>query len=48
MVSRKKNNRDPHASREAQKYDNPIQSREFILSNLNRASAELVLRADGT
>ena len=39
MVSRKKNNRDPHASREAQKYENPIQSREFILEHLKARGA---------
>jgi len=39
MVSRKKDHRDPHASREAQKYDNPIQSREFILDHLKARGA---------
>ncbi len=39
MVSRKKNDRDPHASREAQKYENPIQSREFILAHLKERGA---------
>ncbi|KEF31177.1 3'-to-5' exoribonuclease RNase R [Marinobacter nitratireducens] len=39
MVSRKKSNRDPHASREAQKYENPIQSREFILAHLKERGA---------
>ncbi|MDO3723042.1 ribonuclease R [Marinobacter sp. chi1] len=39
MVSRKKNVSDPHASREAQKYDNPIQSREFILAHLKDRGA---------
>eukprot|EP00003_Mantamonas_plastica_P031460 TRINITY_DN820_c0_g1_i1.p1 TRINITY_DN820_c0_g1~~TRINITY_DN820_c0_g1_i1.p1 ORF type:complete len:850 (-),score=77.63 TRINITY_DN820_c0_g1_i1:10352-12901(-) len=39
MVSRKKNIKDPHASREAQKYDNPIQSREFILAHLKERGA---------
>ncbi|MEE3169791.1 MAG: ribonuclease R [Pseudomonadota bacterium] len=39
MVSRKKNDRDPHASREAQKYENPIQSREFILGHLKERGA---------
>jgi len=34
MVSRKKSFKDPHASREAQNYENPIQSREFILQHL--------------
>ncbi|MCK7552305.1 ribonuclease R [Marinobacter goseongensis] len=39
MVSRKKTDRDPHASREAQNYDNPIQSREFILEHLKERGA---------
>ncbi|MCK0106128.1 ribonuclease R [Marinobacter sp. S0848L] len=39
MVSKKKNTRDPHAEREAQKYDNPIQSREFILNHLKERGA---------
>ncbi|MBZ0334388.1 ribonuclease R [Marinobacter sp. AL4B] len=39
MVSKKKNIRDPHADREAQKYDNPIQSREFILNHLKERGA---------
>ncbi len=39
MVSRNKKDRDPHASREAQNYDNPIQSREFILSHLKDRGA---------
>ena len=39
MVSRKKQGRDPHADREAQKYDNPIQSREFILQHLKDRGA---------
>ncbi|HET8802700.1 MAG TPA: ribonuclease R [Marinobacter sp.] len=39
MVSRKKTDRDPHASREAEKYDNPIQSREFILEHLKERGA---------
>lgn len=34
MVSRNKKHKDPHAGREAQNYDNPIQSREFILAHL--------------
>lgn len=38
MVSRKEP-RDPHADREAQKYDNPIQSREFILDHLRQRGA---------
>ncbi|SFM75446.1 ribonuclease R [Marinobacter zhejiangensis] len=40
MVSRKKKTeKDPHAGREAQKYDNPIQSREFILDHLRQRGA---------
>jgi ribonuclease R len=39
MVSRKKSNQDPHASREAQKYESPIQSREFILAHLKERGA---------
>ncbi len=38
MVSKKEPN-DPHADREAQKYDNPIQSREFILEHLKERGA---------
>ncbi|MFC4259427.1 ribonuclease R [Marinobacter lacisalsi] len=38
MVSRKEPH-DPHADREAQKYDNPIQSREFILDHLRQRGA---------
>ncbi|MCK0165591.1 ribonuclease R [Marinobacter sp. S6332] len=39
MVSRNKKRKDPHASREAQNYDNPIQSREFILAHLKERGA---------
>ncbi|TGN38200.1 ribonuclease R [Marinobacter confluentis] len=39
MVSRKKSDQDPHAQREAGKYDNPIQSREFILAHLKERGA---------
>jgi ribonuclease R len=39
MVKSKKNIRDPHAAREASRYDNPIPSRELIL--------ELLADADG-
>ncbi|SFR74026.1 RNAse R [Marinobacter daqiaonensis] len=35
----RKNTQDPHADREAQKYDNPIQSREFILEHLRKRGA---------
>ena len=38
-MSRQKTPQDPHFSREAQKYDNPIPSREFIM--------ELLAKADG-
>jgi len=37
MVSRKNN--DPHANREAEKYENPIQSREFIIAHLKERGA---------
>lgn len=39
MVSSKKTSKDPHAKREAQNYDNPIQSREFILAHLKERGA---------
>ncbi|WP_203142456.1 ribonuclease R [Marinobacter mangrovi] len=40
MVSKKKaNSDDPHANREAKKYENPIQSREFILAHLRERGA---------
>lgn len=38
MTSRKQA-RDPHADREAQKYENPIQSREYILDHLRQRGA---------
>ncbi|MFL1404133.1 ribonuclease R [Marinobacter sp. M1N3S26] len=38
MTSREQTG-DPHADREAQKYDNPIQSREFILDHLRQRGA---------
>lgn len=38
MTSRKEG-RDPYADREAKKYDNPIQSREFILDHLRQRGA---------
>lgn len=38
-MSDKNTPRDPHADREAQKYDNPIQSREFILDHLRQRGA---------
>ena len=39
MVSRKKSDKDPHAQREASKYDNPIHSREYILAHLKERGA---------
>lgn len=39
MASRKRTPYDPHADREAKKYDNPIQSREFILAHLKERGA---------
>lgn len=39
MVSSNKTSKDPHANREAQNYDNPIQSREFILAHLKQRGA---------
>lgn len=39
MVSRKKTPEDPYAQREAQKYENPIPSREFILQHLKERGA---------
>ncbi|MGO1461282.1 MAG: ribonuclease R [Oleiphilaceae bacterium] len=39
MVSRNKKHKDPHAGREAKNYENPIQSREFILSHLKERGA---------
>ena len=39
MASRKKTDSDPHAQREAQKYESPIQSREFILDHLRQRGA---------
>ena len=33
--------KDPHAEREAQKYENPIPSREFILEALNKQCKSL-------
>src|SRR5690554_5164567 len=35
-MSRKKAIKDPHADREAQKYENPIPSREYILEHLDQ------------
>lgn len=34
MVKKYKNKKDPHADREAQKYENPVPSREYILEYL--------------
>lgn len=39
MASRKKSDADPYARREAEKYDNPVQSREFILAHLRERGA---------
>ncbi|RBW48062.1 ribonuclease R [Marinobacter sp. F3R11] len=39
MVSRNKKHKDPHAGREAQNYENPIQSREYILAHLKERGA---------
>ncbi|WP_111497367.1 ribonuclease R [Marinobacter bohaiensis] len=39
MVSKKRTKNDPHAEREAQKYDNPVQSREYILEHLRQRGA---------
>ncbi|OEY66768.1 ribonuclease R [Marinobacter sp. X15-166B] len=36
MTSRKKVSQDPYAKREASNYDNPIQSREFIIEHLRQ------------
>ena len=33
-MPRSKKNQDPHAAREASRYDNPIPSREFVLQHL--------------
>ncbi|MEX0901371.1 MAG: ribonuclease R [Pseudohongiellaceae bacterium] len=35
-MPKKKNAKDPHAAREAEKYENPIPSREFILTHLEK------------
>ena len=40
-MSRKKSNKDPHAEREANKYDKPIPSREFILAILEKQGVPL-------
>lgn len=40
-MSKSKSAKDPHAAREAQKYDNPVPSREFILDLLSEASGPL-------
>ena len=41
MKKNKKNITDPHAQREAKKYDNPIASRELILATLEKADKPL-------
>ena len=33
---------DPHAAREARKYDNPIPSREYILAYLKKLQLKIV------
>ena len=38
----KKRPADPYAAREAQKYDNPIPSREYILEQLEQAGVKHV------
>ena len=35
------NPKDPHADREARKYESPIASREFILEQLDKANSPL-------
>lgn len=47
MSRRKKNNpsQDPHAAREAKKYENPIPSREFILEQLEAAEGPMKFAA---
>lgn len=40
-MSKSKKPRDPHAGREAEKYNNPIPSREFILEQLDAAPGPL-------
>jgi ribonuclease R len=40
-LKKSKSRRDPHAQREAAKYDNPVASREFILEHLDKAGAPL-------
>ncbi len=35
---------DPSAQREAQKYDNPIPSREFIIDHLREHSGQATLK----
>ncbi|MGO1232393.1 MAG: ribonuclease R [Marinobacter sp.] len=39
MVSSNKDSKDPNAELEARKYDNPVQSREFILKHLKERGA---------
>jgi ribonuclease R len=41
ITKKSKNNSDPHAKREAKKYDNPIASREFILERVKKSSKPL-------
>jgi len=37
--------RDPHAEREAEKYDNPIASREMILEKIKEHTGPMTFRA---
>ena len=36
---------DPHAAREADKYDNPIPSREYIISLLENANGPMTFKS---
>lgn len=44
-MPRSKNNQDPHADREASRYDNPIPSREFILQYLEDSGEPITHQA---
>ena len=41
MTGKKTKIKDPHAKREAKKYDNPIPSREFILDYLGETGSPI-------
>jgi len=44
MVKRRKSNKtDPHASREASNYDHPIPSREFIITEIEKAGVPVTM-----